>query len=149
VCVCVCVFWIANIVQWFSVGIESGYDRSICTDSPSCLPIRPVKLRTGCESNRSPTWHLGPPRTGCIQNAKRNFSSEFPATEQVHITKCFPGTASYSDGLSPSDFYLWGQLKILVCSARMKMKKLFQRVLYARQNVHNHLGTFERVPMRI
>jgi hypothetical protein len=41
---CVCVFWIANILLWFAVCVVGENNRSICTDSPSSPPTRPVKL---------------------------------------------------------------------------------------------------------
>jgi hypothetical protein len=78
VCVCVCAraraLWIANVL-WLAVCLEGGNDTSICTDSPSCPCIRPVKLRTGGKSNAAAT-----------------IRSEFPAPEQVHIAICFLGT---------------------------------------------------------
>jgi len=40
----VCVFWIANILLWFAACIVGENNRSICTDSPSSTPARPVKL---------------------------------------------------------------------------------------------------------
>ena len=75
-CVCVCAraLWIANVL-WLAVCLEGGNDTSICTDSPSCPCIRPVKLRTGGKSNATATVR-----------------SEFPAPEQVHIAICFLGT---------------------------------------------------------
>jgi hypothetical protein len=57
---------------------------------------------------------------------------------------CFLGTVPTFEGLSPSDVYLWGQLKSLVYSARIE--ETFPTRILARQTIRNCPRILERVP---
>jgi len=48
--------------------------------------------------------------------------------------------------LSPSDFYMWGDFKTLVCSSPPETEKTdHQRIFDACRTIRNRLGTSERV----
>ena len=127
VCVCVCfelqisycgLLYAENVVK----------NRSICTDSPS----RPVPGLSNSELFAShiggPTWHLGPPHTGCQKLRKTSGVSSLHQNKftSIYVCKVLP---PHSDGLNTSDFNLWGQLKILVHSAQTKNEVSFPKCI--------------------
>jgi hypothetical protein len=71
--------------------------------------------------------------------------------EKIHIymyisTNSFPGTLQRCVDLSPSDFYLWGHLKTLVCSASFENEEMpHHHIFYACPTIHTYPRTFARV----